>query len=59
MRILHSSQTRLTHCLAGMPHIVVVIVYRDSSLTDRVARGKPHPCLKAFGTSAGFSTTHG
>ena len=40
-------------------HVRIMYVYRDSSLTARYARGKPHPCLKAFGTSAGFSNTQG
>ena len=41
------------HCM------YVYLCTRASSLTTRYAGSKPHPRLKAFGTSAGFSTTRG
>ena len=53
--------TALPHVITDAWHTTIffVFVQRNSSLVARYARGKPHPRLKAFGTSAGFSTTHG
>ena len=53
----------LQYCLAGVLDnscmYVCVNMQRDCSLTARCARGKPRHNLKAFGTSAGFTTTRG
>ena len=40
-------------------HDVCLHVWRNSSLTARYIRSEPDTHLKAFGTSPGFSITHG
>ena len=42
-----------------LSEMYVYVCIARLQLAARYARGKPHPRLKAFGTSAGFSTTRG
>ena len=59
---LRLRQGIVSHCqevAIQSTRLYLYFVWRNSSLLARYARGKPHPRPKAFGTSAGFSITHG